>query len=74
YVKAFNNLNSLHNNKAVGVIDGDLLSDEIIQKYKEENIFTLPFNEIEMLLFSEEVMDSYITGVLGKNSAEERIK
>ncbi|WP_437831584.1 DUF4435 domain-containing protein [Niallia taxi] len=73
YVKAFNELNSLHNNKAVGIIDGDLLTEEIRNKYKRENIFTLSFNEIEMLLFSEEVMESYLTSVLGKTTADEKI-
>ncbi|MGE7761009.1 AAA family ATPase [Peribacillus sp. NPDC097895] len=74
YVKAFNELNSLHNNKAVGIIDGDLLTNEIIHKYKEENIFTLPFNEIEILLFSEEVMESYLKDVLGQITADEKIQ
>lgn len=74
YVKAFNELNSLHNNNAVGIIDGDLLTNEMIQKYKEENIFTLPFNEIEMLLFSEEVMKSYLTDIFGEMTADEKIK
>ncbi|WP_404430479.1 AAA family ATPase [Sutcliffiella horikoshii] len=73
YVKAFNNLNLLHNNIAVGIIDGDLLSETAIDNYKEENIFILPFNEIEMLLFTEEVMEDYLTGVLGADVAEDRI-
>ncbi|OAB31582.1 hypothetical protein PMSD_18500 [Paenibacillus macquariensis subsp. defensor] len=74
YVKAFNELESLHNNKALGIIDGDLLTDEISQRYKKENIYTLPFNEIEMLLFTEEVMESYLEDIFGEIKAKENIK
>lgn len=40
-----------------GIIDGDNHTDEKIEALKEKNIITLPFNEIEMLLMSDEVMD-----------------
>lgn len=74
YVKSFNELESLHNNTAVGIIDGDLLTSETIQKYKNENIFTLPFNEIEMLLFTEEVMEGYLKDIFEETKKRENIE
>ena len=54
YCRVLNKLNL--NYKAWGIIDGDGISDERKKKYEEENIFVLPFNEIEMLLLEEQIM------------------
>lgn len=43
-----------------GIIDGDNHTDEKIEELKEKNIITLPFNEIEMLLMSDEIMEKTI--------------
>lgn len=42
------------------MIDGDWMEDEQIDKYKTEGIYSLPFNEIEMLLMTDEVMVSVL--------------
>lgn len=45
-----------------GIIDGDnLFGSDTISKLKEKNISVLPFNEIEMMLLSEDVMTTTIS-------------
>lgn len=45
------------NYKAWGIIDGDGISEERKQKYEKENIYVLPFNEIEMFILEEHVIE-----------------
>ena len=61
YTKAYNNLQYLHGNRAYGIIDYDWMEEARIEKYKKKNIFVLPFNEIEMLLIDEEIVDSVLS-------------
>ncbi|ELV08681.1 Hypothetical protein F387_00073 [Wohlfahrtiimonas chitiniclastica SH04] len=64
YTKAFNNSKSEHNNRAIGIIDGDLLiDDDRIAKYAEQKIYVLPFNEIEMLLLWEPIIQDVLAQV-----------
>lgn len=56
YTKVINNMSSLNLN-AMGIIDSDGKTDEEIEKYEENKIIALPFNEVEMLLLSEEVLE-----------------
>lgn len=58
HTKAYNNLQLLHGNTAYGIIDNDWMDKSSIQAYKEQGIFVLPFNEIEMILVDEEVVKS----------------
>ena len=58
--KAYNNLQHLHGNKAYGIIDNDWMDGSSIQVYKEQDIFVLPFNEIEMILVDESVVKSVL--------------
>lgn len=58
YTKAYNNLQYLHGNTAYGIIDNDWMDESSIQVYKEQNIFVLPFNEVEMMLVDEAVVKS----------------
>ena len=58
HTKAYNNLQLLHGNSAYGIIDNDWMDKSNIQAYKEQGIFVLPFNEIEMILVDEEVVKS----------------
>ena len=58
YTKAYNNLQHLHGNTAYGIIDSDWMDESSIQGYKEQNIFVLPFNEVEMMLVDEAVVKS----------------
>lgn len=58
YTKAYNNLQHLHGNTAYGINDNDWMDESSIQVYKEQNIFVLPFNEVEMMLVDEAVVKS----------------
>lgn len=61
YTKAYNKLEETYGNKAYGIIDYDWMDEARIESYKEKNIFVLPFNEIEMLLVDEEIVDSVLS-------------
>ena len=58
YTKAYNNVQLLHGNTAYGIIDNDWMDESSIQAYKEQGIFVLPFNEVEMILVDEAVVKS----------------
>lgn len=58
HTKAYNDLQLLHGNTAYGIIDNDWMNESSIQEQKEQNIFVLPFNEVEMMLVDEEVVKS----------------
>ena len=58
YTKAYNNLQLLYGNTAYGIIDNDWMNESSIQEQKEQNIFVLPFNEVEMMLVDEAVVKS----------------
>lgn len=58
HTKAYNNLQHLHGNTAYGIIDNDWMNESSIQVCKEQNIFVLPFNEVEMILVDEAVVKS----------------
>ena len=60
HTKAYNNLQHLHGNTAYGIIDNDWMDESSIQVYKEQAIFVLPFNEIEMILVDESVVKSVL--------------
>ena len=61
YTKAYNKLKESYGNEAYGIIDYDWMDEERIQSYKKKNIFVLPFNEIEMLLVDEEIVNSVLS-------------
>ena len=61
YTKAYNKLKKSHGNEAYGIIDYDWMDEARIQNYKKKNIFVLPFNEIEMLLVDEEMVNSVLS-------------
>ena len=61
YTKAYNKLQHLHGNRAYGIIDYDWMDEVRVEKYKKKNIFVLPFNEIEMLLVDEEIVNSVLS-------------
>lgn len=58
HTKAYNDLQHIHGNIAFGIIDNDWMDESGIQVYKEQNIFVLPFNEVEMMLVDEAVVKS----------------
>ena len=57
YTKAYNKLKKSHGNEAYGIIDYDWMDEARIQNYKKKNVFVLPFNEIEMFLIDEEIVN-----------------
>ena len=61
YTKAYNKLEKTYGNKAYGIIDYDWMDEARIESYKKKNIFVLPFNEIEMLLVDEEMVNSVLS-------------
>ena len=61
YTKAYNKLEKTYGNKAYGIIDYDWMDEARVEKYKKKNIFVLPFNEIEMLLVDEEIVNSVLS-------------
>lgn len=61
YTKAYNKLKESYGNEAYGIIDYDWMDEARIQSYKKKNIFVLPFNEIEMLLVDEEIVNSVLS-------------
>ena len=58
HTKDYNNLQLLHGNTAYGIIDNDWMNESSIQEQKEQNVFVLPFNEVEMMLVDEAVVKS----------------
>lgn len=58
HTKAYKDLQHIHGNIAYGIIDNDWMDESSIHEYKEQNIFVLPFNEVEMLLVDEAVVKS----------------
>ena len=54
YTRAINKQINMVN--AIGIIDRDQNEQEQINTYKKDKIYTLPFNEIEMLLLYESLM------------------
>lgn len=65
--KAMNNNPQLHNLTCYGLIDRDYRSDFEIEKYKEQNIFTINVAEVENLFLVQEVIE-IIAIHMGKNS------
>ncbi len=59
YVNTYNNTTAF-TTKAVGIIDGDHHLPQQIKKWKNNNIFTLPINEIENILCDEYILNKAI--------------
>ncbi|WP_314039174.1 AAA family ATPase, partial [Gemella morbillorum] len=69
YTKAYNKSN-FFGYSAFGIIDKDYHTEEVLKKYKEENIYHLKFNEIEMFLLTEEIIDNVLNANNTKEDAE----
>ena len=55
YCKAVNKLD--FNFKAYGIIDGDDFSEGKVENYRNSNIYVLPFNEIEMFIIDDIILE-----------------
>lgn len=69
YTRAYNKSN-FFGYSAFGIIDKDYHTEEVLKKYKEENIYHLKFNEIEMFLLTEEIIDNVLNANNTKEDAE----
>lgn len=58
--KAYNKSIFAQGNIAYGIIDNDLMSEERIEAYEHHNVYTLPVNEIEMVLLIPEVIEYHL--------------
>ncbi|WEG73490.1 AAA family ATPase [Vagococcus intermedius] len=68
YTKGYNEIASLHGNTAFGIIDRDFFNNRAIEKHESNNILLLPYNEIEMFLLDENIINSVLKST---NSPEE---
>lgn len=61
YTKHMNDLDfNIGNHSAIGIVDRDYKTDDEIQKLRDERIFVLPVNEIEMLFMYKEIIEKVI--------------
>ena len=63
YTKSFNRITNIHNNSSIGIIDGDNHNTKYIENLKSEKIYVLPFNEIEMFLLEEKIVEKVLCGI-----------
>ena len=71
--KAYNN-SKLFDGEAYGIIDRDYHSEEILNYYKRDKIYHLEFNEIEMFLLIEEILESVLKGNYLPDKSSKKIK
>lgn len=69
YTRVYNESPEFQNGKAFGIIDRDLMDEPAIKMNKGNNIYPLPFNEIEMMFFDEDLIRKYLKD-LGDESEE----
>lgn len=69
YTKTYNDRKIL-DGKVYGIIDRDYHDEKKLEKYKEEfNVYHLEFNEIEMFLIIQEILESVLYGNYGNDEA-----
>lgn len=68
YTKTYNNRKIL-DGKVYGIIDRDYHDEKKLEKYKESNVYHLEFNEIEMFLITQEILESVLYGNYGNDEA-----
>lgn len=73
YTKSYNK-SSLLEGKAYGIIDRDFHSEETLNYYKRDKIYHLEFNEIEMFLLAEEILESVLKGNYLPYKSSEKIQ
>lgn len=73
YTKAYNK-SKLFKGEAYGIIDRDYHSEEALGKYEHDKVFHLEFNEIEMFLISNEILERVIKNNYSPNECIEKIR
>lgn len=75
--KAINDLKltETNNKRAWGIVDGDglLVESAQAQALRNKNIYILPFNEIEMLLITEPVMQAVLASSFSEEETKQKI-
>ena len=71
YTRAFNELQNLHGNKAIGIIDGDFHRKEFVEKWQKLGVFCLKCSEIENLLCDEMLLREGAEQFLGEDNSVE---
>ncbi|GIN89464.1 hypothetical protein J22TS1_05150 [Siminovitchia terrae] len=66
YCKSFNANQHVGRLKAFGIIDGDSWSEEQCESFKSDNIFVLPFNEIENAICQKVFLEAIINETVGE--------
>ena len=70
-VKAFNKSTSIHGNSAIGIIDRDFHSNEEIESWKNDKIYSLPVCEIENIFLDEKIIENAIKQFYPQYSIQE---
>lgn len=65
------NKSTVPSNKAIGIIDGDCHKSEQIAKWKEQNIYTIPINEIENILCDPVIIETAIKTFISGDMANQ---
>lgn len=71
YTNLYNSINNIHS--AYGIIDRDQYSKKKLMSNQEKNIYSLYFNEIEMLLLSEEIINDVINYTVDEKEIKKEI-
>ncbi len=71
--KAFNKINYIHNNEAIGIIDYDNRCEQEINKLRKNKIYVTYHNEIEMLLLDENIIKKVLENA-DKKTMDKKIK
>lgn len=67
YTKTYNSAKGFRfNKKAYGIIDGDLNDEKSKLNYLSDNIFVIPFNEIEMFFVNDELINAVTENSYGE--------
>lgn len=69
YTKTFNDLPEWVGNSAAGIIDNDGLDQRQTTELRSHGIYSLPYNEIEMLLIDKEVLISVLRTTMDSEQA-----
>ncbi|MGE7988547.1 DUF4435 domain-containing protein [Lysinibacillus fusiformis] len=72
YCTAFNRNKTLSSLTAYGIIDGDAWTNAEIESKRENNIYVLPFNEIENAMCQKEILKKVVEMVYGEEEAVEK--
>lgn len=71
YTNAYNK-SSLCANDAIGIIDGDCHQLPQIDKWRSQNVFTIPVNEIENLLCDSSIIETAISTFMSGEEASQQ--